>query len=126
MLKWPRWLQRRKPEAACNLIVVGTTDEQFRAALQLRRDKRWSSLPEPGLYARQGEWITCEGLGDHMIARIGQDIRVGSLRDPGDFDMWAQPEPLRGTPSQYCACIMCGCRWFDGMGHFHFKDGWRK
>lgn len=131
MLKWLASKLRRRHVSGLStevvkLLVAGTTDQQFLEALKMRRDKRWSPLPAPGVYMRKGEWITCEGIGDHPIVQIGCEIRVGDLWKPDQFAIWAQPEPLRGTPSKFCRCILCDQRWFDGMGHYHFSDGWRK
>lgn len=74
MLKWlaSRLRRRVDDKAVINAVVVGLSEDRFHEALQLRRDKRHSPLPAPGVYAKKGEWITCEGIGDHPIVRVAQ------------------------------------------------------
>ena len=77
------------------------------------------------LFARAGDWIVCDGAGQHAIACFKQDVKVGDMFVPGLMADWKQPEPPLGTSAENIRCTICGGWWFRGDGHFHFKDGWR-
>jgi hypothetical protein len=80
-------------------------------------------LPD-GLFARGGDWIICDGPGEHAIAYFTRDVRIGEMQEPNALRFYQQRPPL-GTAPDACRCERCGARWFAGNGHYHFVDGWR-
>ena len=79
----------------------------------------------PVIYARRGEWVTCEG--GHKICRFRRDVRWFETFEGQAVGDWQQPEPAVGT--QHCPCTKCGASWFQANLRsgtiYHFRDGWR-
>ncbi len=95
------------------------------AKRDVRNDMRRSLMPSPVTYALAGETIVCEGDEQHPIVDIAFDVPLGALQNPDDLTNWRQTEITRGAPAEMCICDACGHRFYDGMGGYHFKDGWR-
>lgn len=91
---------------------------------------RVADVPHDRLFARRGEWVTCEN--GHHICQFTRDVMVGEMFDPAAMGNWQRPAPERGTMHHDALCdirepgaaLPCGARWFIGC-NYHFADGWR-
>ena len=119
------WRRTPQPRANIPLTLNAMLDREFREALKHRQDQRWSK-PRGRFYAREGEFVTCEGPGNHPIVEIAYDVKLGDWQRPDHFGQWFQTPLPWGSLADRCTCEICGARWYDGMGHYHFNDGWRR
>lgn len=89
------------------------------------RDKQRAALnaSRSPLYAKGGEWITCEG--GHRVARFACDVAVGQMQDLSQqLIEWQQTQPEIGSPLP-ARCETCGSVYAQGPGLFHMERGWR-
>lgn len=85
-------------------------------------DTRVKYVEVGGIYAKQGDWVTCES--GHFIAMFNRIVRCGDAFDPLCIVSWRQPEPKVGGPMPVCE--HCGGYFVRGSGsEFHFPNGWR-
>lgn len=84
-------------------------------------DQRIKTVDLGGIYARQGEWVTCEN--DHYICMFNESVRTGGAFNEETMIMWRQPAPKIGDPMP--TCRYCTGAFVRDGSIFHFYDGWR-
>lgn len=86
-------------------------------------DNRVKYVSMDGIYARAGEWVTCEW--QHPICMFTKTAKVGETFKPDDLANWYQTVPNVGT-IDVPGCQHCGKPYWRPGNEFHFYDGWRR
>lgn len=84
-------------------------------------DKKVRYIDPGGIYARAGEWVTCES--GHVICMFARKVALGDTFDESALQHWTQEAPKLGQ-MRVPGCDICGAEFARGPS-FHFYDGWR-